>query len=527
MRASWSQRPSVRTVAPDRVTTTRIRASVIAMRTWPGLLFSAGLSATCLLLVTGGCGEDPDESAGSETAAATDGSTGADTDTASGGESETGSAIAPTWYQDIAPLVAGSCGGCHRDGGIAPFSLTTYESAAGWAGVMAASVEAGTMPPFLAHETDECQPRFGWQDDTRLSDDEQALLRAWADAGAPEGDPTNPAPLPEPPNLELQDADMRLTIPSAVTIDGNKDNFLCFSVDPDFDVDAWVEGIQITAGNPEIVHHVLVYVDEEAASDDLVGPEGYYPCFGGVGLGGGISLIGAWAPGMPAAETPPDVAMRIPAGARLVINVHYHPTGSGPAIDDATSVDLRFHPSLPQYVGILALIGNASGPSGGGEGLQPDPNDRDGKVEFRIPAGVADHTEQMLFSLDDIPEVRVYSAGTHMHYVGTDMMVGIQRPTPDAGEPESECLIQTPKWDFNWQRGYAYDAPLDQVPRISSGDKLYLRCKYNNSMSNPFVAQALAEQGLPGPVDVYLGEETLDEMCLGVFGLAINLADLL
>ncbi|MEZ4451590.1 MAG: hypothetical protein R3B09_19115 [Nannocystaceae bacterium] len=390
---------------------------------------------------------------------------------------------------------------------------------------MAASVEAGTMPPFLADDTDECQPRFGWMHDTRLTDDEQALLRAWADAGAPEGDPATAAPLPEPPNLDLVDADMHLTIPSGVTIDGPGDTFLCYSVDPDFATDAWVEGLQIKAGNDKIVHHVLVYVDEDAKSADLVGPEGYYPCFGGVGLGGGISLIGAWAPGMPAQETPPNTAMRIPAGARLVINVHYHPTGS-PEIDDSTSVDLRFHESIPQYLGILALIGNAGGPQGGGAGLQPDPDDRNG-VEFRIPAGVDKHTETMLFRLDDIPEVRVWSAGTHMHYVGTDMLIGVQRPTPDPGEPASECLIQTPRWDFNWQRGYRYDASLDEVPRISPGDELYLRCTYNNSMSNPFVAQALADQGLDAPVDVYLGEETLDEMCLGVFGLAINLADLL
>ena len=52
-----------------------------------------------------------------------------------------------------------------------------------------------------------------------------------------------------------------------------------------------------------------------------------------------------------------------------------------------------------------------------------------------------------------------------------------------------------------------------------------MRCTYNNSMSNPFVAAALAEQGLDGPVDVYLGEETLDEMCLGVMGVAIALKD--
>ena len=55
------------------------------------------------------------------------------------------------------------------------------------------------------------------------------------------------------------------------------------------------------------------------------------------------------------------------------------------------------------------------------------------------------------------------------------------------------------------------------------GDYLYLRCRFNNSMSNPYVVEALGEQGLDAPVDVYLGEETLDEMCLGVFGIAYSI----
>lgn len=56
------------------------------------------------------------------------------------------------------------------------------------------------------------------------------------------------------------------------------------------------------------------------------------------------------------------------------------------------------------------------------------------------------------------------------------------------------------------------------------GDYLYLRCTYDNSMSNPYVVEALAQQRLDAPVPVFLGEETLDEMCLGVFGVAYSIA---
>lgn len=120
-------------------------------------------------------------------------------------------------------------------------------------------------------------------------------------------------------------------------------------------------------------------------------------------------------------------------------------------------------------------------------------------------------------------EMIIYAMGTHMHYVGRDMVVHLQHAAPRPGEPERECLIHTPRWDFSWQRGYQYDAPLDAVPVARPGDRLLFRCKYDNSMDNPFVAEALHEQGLDAPRDVFMGEETLDEMCLGAFGVVTPL----
>ncbi|MCA9658155.1 MAG: hypothetical protein KC486_07415 [Myxococcales bacterium] len=488
--------------------------------------FSPRIAVLLLTSLGLACSGGEGETQASATAATTSSTTDGDSDTDANTDSDTGVAAGPTWHQDVAPLVAEKCTSCHHPDGISPFSLTSYAAAKDWATLLADSVEDGSMPPFLAAETDECQPRYGWKDDLRLSDDDKALLRAWADAGAPEGDPNAAAPLPEPPSLDLVDADERLTIPSGVTIDGKSDSFICYSIDPGYDLDTWVNGLQINAGNSKIVHHVLIYVDEEAKSADVADENGQYECFGGAGINGNITLIGAWAPGMAAMVTPPDTAYRIPAGARLVMNVHYHPTGAGPEVDDSTSIDLRYHPSLPSYVALLGLVGNESGPRSGGYGLQPGPGD-DGGVQFRIPAGADDHSESMKVRLDNLPDLRIWAAGTHMHYVGTDMLVKLVHNNPVGDEPDEECLVQTPNWDFGWQRAYAYDAPLDEVPQLRSGDELHMRCDYNNSMSNPFVVQALAEQGLDAPVDVHLGEETLDEMCLGVFGIAIKLTDLL
>ena len=49
-----------------------------------------------------------------------------------------------------------------------------------------------------------------------------------------------------------------------------------------------------------------------------------------------------------------------------------------------------------------------------------------------------------------------------------------------------------------------------------------IRCTYDNTIDNPDLAGALAEQGLDAPTDVVLGEGTLDEMCLAGIAVAVR-----
>jgi hypothetical protein len=81
-------------------------------------------------------------------------------------------------------------------------------------------------------------------------------------------------------------------------------------------------------------------------------------------------------------------------------------------------------------------------------------------------------------------------------------------------------MIQTPRWDFNWQRVYNIDAEVGSFPTVQGGDVITLRCTYDNSLANPFLVEALAEQDMSEPIDVTLGEASLDEMCLLIYGLA-------
>ncbi len=427
---------------------------------------------------------------------------------------------AVTWHQHIAPLVATKCRGCHTEGGISPFSIDNYDEATVWANHMNAAIEAGTMPPWGAQETDECTPPAPFKDDIRLTQTEKELFAAWVEQGTPEGDPDQAVELPSPPQMDLPAPNRQLTIPSGVTVEGTSDDFVCFTIDPEITDEVWLTGTQVFAGNDAIVHHALVFLDREGQGETLADENGQYRCFGGAGLDQ-TRLLGAWAPGAVPGVLPPDTGSRLQPGDKLVVQVHYHPTGQGPETDDATRVDLQWTEEEPSYTGGIFLIGNfeqedAAFAGGEGYGLTTGP-------DFLIPAGARDHQEVNRYWLDDegdslarLVDIYVWMVGTHMHYVGTDMKITVETP-----DDEEQCLVQTPNWDFNWQRGYFFEGDVEDLPTIHAGDSLTMRCTYDNSLENPFVREALDDQGLTQPMDVALGEETLDEMCLGVFGLAV------
>ncbi|PRQ08513.1 hypothetical protein ENSA7_17990 [Enhygromyxa salina] len=424
-----------------------------------------------------------------------------------------GEALRPNWHEDIAPLVYGTCVGCHYDGGIAPFALETYEQAAPWAGLMSEAVNDGVMPPWGALETEECQPDHTWLDDVRLSDAQRQLLADWVTAGTPEGDPDAAVPLPEPPSLELADTTVVLQNPSPYTVGGTSDSFVCMVVDPGNETDVWVTGVQIIADNAEVVHHVLTYIDSESASDDLVDADGKFSCPGGFVSLNGTSQISTWVPGGVPTETPPDVGFPMPVGSKIIMAYHYHPTGAGDEIDQS-AVALRWTeeaPALTGYMGVLGAIFSSNG-------VDPGPNDPDGVPVFQIPPNVSNHVETVTYKVPDLlPPVDVFTIGTHMHYVGVDMKIWIERGGQEL------CWLQTPRWDFNWQRLYDVDAPIGQMPKVQGGDVIKLRCTYDNTLNNPALVEALAQQGLSEPITINVGESSLEEMCAMLFGVATDL----
>ncbi|MDP6931613.1 MAG: cytochrome c [Myxococcota bacterium] len=69
---------------------------------------------------------------------------------------------APTWHQDIAPVLSENCTSCHAAGGIQPDILfDDAQTASDLSAHIADAVTSRRMPPFYAAETEDCSIPWG------------------------------------------------------------------------------------------------------------------------------------------------------------------------------------------------------------------------------------------------------------------------------------------------------------------------------------------------------------------------------
>lgn len=433
-----------------------------------------------------------------------------------------GGPIAPvgpvvTFHKDVEPIVQARCQTCHSPGGIGPFSLMTYADAKDFAPSMVDMTASRAMPPWGAHDTAECKPRFPWKDDLRLTDAQIAVFKAWSAQGAPEGDPKD-APAAKPPqSIDLVGASTIAPSTTYSAVGKTSDVMRCFVMDPKLTKTTFMTASHFVPKNKTVVHHALAFAIPSTAKTP--GDALEYDCPGGPNVTG-ANLIAAWAPGSVPSRYPEGVALPLEAGTRIVMQVHYHPHANATPDPDQTTFQYATTDTAPKYVVIPRLIGNFSNPVTQGIGLMAGPSDPASGVAFLVPRNVKGHTETMVFTMPEklngntIQPMRILNVGAHMHIVGVDQKLTITRAQPTSEQPASECLLQEPKWNFDWQRGYQYDTPIETLPLITPGDKLEVRCTFDNTMGNTKLKAALAEQGKREPEEVKLGEQTLDEMCL-------------
>jgi len=215
-------------------------------------------------------------------------------------------------------------------------------------------------------------------------------------------------------------------------------------------------------------------------------------CSSDLGTGGPSRVwLGAWAPGSLGSDMPLGTGLQVAPGSAIILQVHYNVLEAGPQ-PDLTSIDLK----LDDTVDKAAVI-------------QPwaNPSWLDSQ-EMHIPAGAPDTMHAFEFDASRLMggAFTIHSAALHMHTLGTRATASIVRASG-----ATECLLQIDDWNFHWQGSYGLRTP----PTFSPGDKLRVECHWDNSPAN----QPMVGGQLRVPTDVYWGEGTTDEMCLGAFYL--------
>src|SRR5262245_7680596 len=159
-----------------------------------------------------------------------------------------------TFNKDVLPVLQNNCQNCHRPGGIAPMSLTTYESTRPWAKAIKAKVLSKQMPPWFA-EVGGATLRNAPQ----LTAADMTTLATWADSGAREGDPVTPQPTRQWTDGWRTQPDVIVSMEDAYAVSATGPGEIKrFIIRSPFEEDTWVTSIEIRPGDPSVVHHAIV-----------------------------------------------------------------------------------------------------------------------------------------------------------------------------------------------------------------------------------------------------------------------------
>lgn len=347
-----------------------------------------------------------------------------------------------TFYKDVKPITDSHCVRCHDAEGVGYFDMTDADTVVIWAGAIKASTTNRSMPPYGAQATEECTPEHDYIGDISLSDAQIATIAAWVDSGAELGDPADDTSEPVYPVTTLDTFDFEGKAQNPITVTDGDDSFVCVVIDPGFEEETWVNGVEVVPDNLKLAHHMVLFTDPTRESLNKMDETGTYPCFGSAGVPG--SVLYAWAPGASPMDLPEDYAVRVSPGTLLVMQMHYSPQGGSESLIDQTSIKFRYSESAPEYEVYMQLMGNLSFSFSPALGLQPDKDNAD-DTEFSIPANTEMHREVMRWTytgrlpgsndggVPDGPattEMRLLSVAPHMHYTGVDMKLSVDRPNP-------------------------------------------------------------------------------------------------
>ena len=378
-----------------------------------------------------------------------------------------------TFYEHIQPIIAKNCTGCHRPGGIGPFSLQTYQEVAKRSEFVAKVAQIRYMPPFPADRSFQ-----HYANERGLTDEEIALIQQWVAQGSVEGKSLNAkstvnrrrstdvttshSSIDRGLSTEQRPPDLVLKMQNAFTVPNTGvEEFRYFHIPTGLTEDVMVEAIELLPSNRKVVHHSRVMVDTSGRMAGLEGMHGADPKlteFQKIPMAD--EFLYGWVPGNDRIQFPNGVAKKIRAGSNLILYMHYSPSATFQT--DQSEIRL-YYTRKPVEREVQSLILHE-------QHITNPP--------FLIRAN---QKASFFMSLGPLKEdISAISILPHMHYLGkTFKSFGI---TPDG---DLAPFIKIDNWDFNWQMTYQFEK-LVKVPR---GTVILAEAAYDNTeenLLNPF-----------------------------------------
>lgn len=340
-----------------------------------------------------------------------------------------------TYAEDVAPIVQARCVTCHRPGQIGPMSLTDLADMVAHAETIQEVVEQRRMPPWHA------DGRVGqFASNRRLADAEVATIVGWYEQGMPAG-----KALATNADLKNTDAtrwtiepDIVFRMPAQAEIPATGVlPYQYYLVQTKFEEDRWVKAAEALPGNPEVVHHVIVYF-----------------CAPGRGTFYDSSqetqILAIGGPGEGLFEAPPGTALRLPKGTELLFEMHYTPNGV--ATTDLSEVGIVFADGPPERELRMNMFGNE---------------------KLEIPPRAPHHAQTASFTFKK--DGQIFGLLPHMHWRGKDYRAWVEH-----ADGRTEGLLTVPRYDFNWQTFYRFAKPVS----VKAGTTIQSVAHWDNSANN-------------------------------------------
>lgn len=397
-----------------------------------------------------------------------------------------GSAPAPTFSRDVAPILQERCQECHHVGSMAPMSLVTYEETRPWAKSIRQRVILRQMPPW------HIDPSVGVQkfkNDMSLTAGEIATIVRWVDAGAPSGDPKDmptprewPAPNEWKAAKELGQPDLVIASKPYTMPAHHQDVWWRSVSDIPVTESRWVRAVEMrptTLAARRITHHAVAYL----VQDD---PETATP--GAPADMGARGWLMEWAIGKGYDLYRPNTGKLLLPGSQISWDVHIHAVGE--EIQDQVEIGIWLYPKgqEPKYRTYLSEFQALRGfDSSSGSHVRVGRN-------IDIPPNSIVATDNYTV----LKHAAIFeNFQPHMHLRGKAMQV--EAILPDG---TVQTISYVDHFNFNWMINYIYAD--DAAPVLPKGTTIHVTAWYDNTSANP---------NNPDPDQwVGFGDRTVDEM---------------